>query len=240
MSEFLSKSEREVSCVIPAFNEEECVEAAVMEALAALQNHCSRYEIIVVDDGSIDRTAEIVREISSRRPEVNLISHSSNLGYGAALRTGFSACNMNLIFYTDCDLQFDAQDISLLLPFSDKNDIVAGYRKRRADNLIRIFVSKGFNIIFRLAFCLRVRDVNCAFKLFKRDVFDLIRIESDNFFVDAEILAKAKSLKMRISEVGVTHFERRGGRATVKPSNVLSTLKQMIKIKITLLKKRAL
>ncbi|HOY64421.1 MAG TPA: glycosyltransferase family 2 protein [bacterium] len=236
MNNALRKQDRAISCVIPAFNEEECVEAAITESLSALRNHCSRYEVIVVDDGSSDATADIVREISSRQPEVKLISHSANIGYGAALRTGFEASSMNLIFYTDCDLQFDAEEISLLLPLLEERDIVAGYRMHRADNLLRIIVSKCFNIIFRFVFGLRVRDVNCAFKIFKKEVFDSIIIESDNFFVDAEILAKAKACGMRIAEVGVTHFARRGGKATVKPSNVSSTLIQMIKIKISLRK----
>jgi dolichol-phosphate mannosyltransferase len=224
----------EVSFIMPAYNEESCIEAAVTEARDALRRHAGRFEIVVVDDGSADRTSELLAELSKKIPELRAVRHEKNAGYGAALRTGFNAAKMPLIFYTDCDCQFDPAEIASLLPFAKDYDIVAGYRIRRQDTLLRFLVSRSYNLMIRLLFGVTVRDINCAFKLFRREVFDKLKIESDEFFVPAEIFAKARALGMTVHEVGVSHFPRRAGKPTVRPSDIPRTLRQLLGVRASI------
>lgn len=221
-----------LSMVFPAYNEQDNVDRLVRDADRVGRKLCGDdYEVIVVDDGSKDRTPQLLVELGREFPNLVIYTHSPNKGYTAALRTGFTNAKKDLIFYSDADNQFDLEEIPLLLERIDDNDIVCGYRNPRVDPWLRLFVSRCFNIMSHTIFKFPVRDVDCAFKLFRREVFDRIKIKSENFMVDTEIMAKAVKFGMRVTEVGVTHLPRKAGKTTVKPSDVFKTLKGMRKLR---------
>lgn len=218
-----------ISAVLPAYNEEENVEIATTRMAEVLRSLDLRdWEVIVVDDGSVDRTGEILDRLAADDPEhIRVIHHSPNKGYAEALKSGFTSARHQLIFYTDSDNQFDVRELKNLLPLVENADIVCGFRIYRFDPLTRLVMSWGYNLLVRMIFRINVRDIDCAFKLFRREVFDRITIESKKFFVDAEILAKARHLRMRLAEIGVRHYPRPAGRSTVRASHVFSTLKEI-------------
>ncbi len=215
-----------VSAVLPAYNEEAVLRSSTEELHEALRRVCERFEIIIVDDGSTDATPRIADELAEQYPEVRVIHHRPNRGYGAALRSGFTSARMPLVFYTDADGQFVPSEIRLLLERIGEADIVTGYRADRQDPWLRKFFSWGFKKFIGLLFGVRVRDCDCAFKLYRRKVFGEITIDSDMFFVDAEVLAKANVLGYRIVEVPVTHRPRAGGQSTVRLGHILTTLRE--------------
>jgi glycosyltransferase involved in cell wall biosynthesis len=222
---------KSISFVLPAFNEQENIEEAVRRVLKVAEElHLDDYEVIVVNDGSIDKTAEIIDNLGRENGHVRPIHHPANLGYADALRTGFTSARCALVFYTDSDLQFDVREVKNLLPASEDYDIVTGFRIYRYDPLSRLFLAWGYNLLARTMFRLRVRDIDCAFKLFRREVFDVIEIRSKKFFVDTEVLAKARYHGFRMTEIGVRHYPRSRGRSTVRPSHVISTLRELAKI----------
>jgi len=215
-----------ISAVLPAYNEEACLRAVTESLHKVLAGLCSRFEIIIVDDGSTDSTPQLADTLAGDYAEVRVIHHRPNKGYGAALRSGFTRSQMPLVFYMDADGQFDPTEIPLLADGIGEADIVTGYRADRRDPWIRKIVSWGFRTFIGLVFGVRVRDCDCAFKLYRRKVFNEITIASDAFFVDAEVLAKANVLGYRIDEVPVTHRTRAGGESTVRLSHILSTLRE--------------
>ena len=215
-----------VSAVLPAYNEQDVLRQSVQELHAALEKQCERFEILIVDDGSTDDTPRLADELADEYEAVRAIHHRPNTGYGAALRTGFTSARLPLVFYTDADSQFVPGEIGLLLERIGEADIVTGYRADRQDPWQRKFFSWGFKKFIGFIFGVRVRDCDCAFKLYRRKVFGEITIDSDMFFVDAEVLAKAAVLGYRIDEVAVTHRPRAGGESTVRLSHILSTLRE--------------
>jgi len=225
-----------ISAVLPAFNEEENIEIAARRMADALKSlSLEDWEVIIVNDGSADRTGEIADRLSSEEPDrIRVFHHSPNRGYAEALKTGFTSARYELIFYTDSDNQFDVREIKHLLPLIEDADIVCGFRIYRFDPLTRLVLSWGFNLLVRIMFRINVRDIDCAFKLFRREVFDRVKIESKKFFVDAEILAKARFFGFRLVEVGVRHYPRIAGRSTVRASHVVSTLNELARIWINI------
>jgi glycosyltransferase involved in cell wall biosynthesis len=219
-----------ISAVLPSLNEEENIRDAVLALDRFLKANFSDYEMIAVDDGSTDRTGQILEDLQKSLPFLRVIGHKRNLGYGASLREAFAKATKEYVFFTDSDMQFDVREISLLLPLAEKYDIVVGYRHKRCDPFLRIFLSWGYNFLARRVFGLKIRDIDCAFKLFRRSVFDVIKIKSRNFFASTEIMAKARYYGFTCIEVPVTHYPRRKGHTTVKPSNIPRTLAEMAKI----------
>ncbi|HYP26158.1 MAG TPA: glycosyltransferase family 2 protein [Blastocatellia bacterium] len=221
-----------ISAVLPAFNEEENIETATRRMVEALESLNLRdWEVIIVDDGSVDKTGEIADGLAAEDPEhIRVFHHRPNKGYAAALKTGFTSGRHTLLFYTDSDNQFDVREIKNLLPLIESADIVCGFRIYRFDPLTRLVLSWGFNLLVRIIFRINIRDVDCAFKLFRREVFDEIEIESKKFFVDAEVLAKARHHGFKLVEIGVRHYPRPAGRSTVRPSHVFSTLRELAHI----------
>lgn len=217
--------------MLPAYNEEDNIEKAVKAVVTAAEGiDLADYEVIVVNDGSADRTAEILERLKAENPHVRPIHHPKNLGYADALRTGFTSAKMPYVFYTDSDLQFDVREVKNLLPAIEDYDIVCGFRIYRYDPFTRLFLAWAYNLLARTIFKLRVRDIDCAFKLFRREVFDVIQIKSKKFFVDTEVLAKARHHGFKMTEIGVRHYPRVGGRSTVRASHVFSTLRELAKI----------
>jgi len=203
---------RDISVIFPAFNEEGNIRCTVETMLKVLPKVATRWEVIVVDDGSSDATALMCDHLKARYPEVEVIRHEQNRGYGAALKSGIMSAKYDLIFFSDSDGQFDLSDLQQLISWSEDYDIVAGYRAKRQDPLVRQINAWGWNVLVRLVLSVKIRDIDCAFKLFRRAVFDRIQIRSVGAMVNTEILAQATQLGMRIREVKVSHFPRRYGK----------------------------
>lgn len=220
-----------ISVIYPAYNEEANIETSIRLAIEMLNHIAGEYEVIPVNDGSQDRTGVIIEQLAREHPRIRPLHHPHNRGYARALKSGFEAARYDLVFYTDSDLQFDLWDIKKLLALIPDADIVVGYRLDRKDSLLRIIGAWGFNLLVRTMFNINVRDIDCAFKLFRRHVFDKIHVESEQFMVDAEILAKAQSFGFRVREVGVSHFPRAGGHSTVRLKHILLTLNGTWKLK---------
>jgi dolichol-phosphate mannosyltransferase len=215
---------RRLSLVIPAFNEEAGIRQAVAEADAALARLAEEYEILVVDDGSRDATAAAVAEEARGRPHVRLLRHERNRRYGAALRTGFEAARFELVAFTDADCQFHLADLGRLLPLTDRCPIAVGWREARQDSWLRCFLSRGYNLLTRALLGTCVRDCDCALKVFRREALAAILPETNGFFVNTEMLTRARQGGLAVAEAGVRHRPRLRGKSTVSPRDVPRTL----------------
>jgi glycosyltransferase involved in cell wall biosynthesis len=212
-----------LSYFFPAHNEAPNVEALVVEALEALPDLAAEFEVIVVDDGSRDETGAIADRLAAEHPDVvRAVHHETNLGYGAALRSGLRAARYDLVCFTDGDRQFRVADLGRLLDVLGPDvDVVAGYRIRRADPLVRTIYARLYRLANRIFFGLGVRDIDCACKLFRRRALEGLRVESGGAFFSAELLVKLRASGRRIVEVGVPHYPRTAGSPTgAKPSVV--------------------
>lgn len=215
-----------LSVVLPAYNEEPNVEAVVRQALEVLPALADEFEVLVVDDGSTDATAAVAQTlVDEHHPRVRLLRHDRNQGYGAALRTGFGSARHDYVFYTDADQQFDIAELEFLLPMLREHDVVVGFRVYRYDSAARLAASTVYNWLVRVLFRVRVRDVDCSFKVFRREVLDKITIECEDFFVDTELVAKVRKWNFRLTEKGVRHYPRAAGETKVQPSDVPRTLR---------------
>jgi glycosyltransferase involved in cell wall biosynthesis len=206
-----------LSIVLPAYNEEANAAGAVEQVSSVAQQLGANYEIILVNDGSTDRTGEVGRELEERIPNFQLVEHCPNRGYGGSLKAGFAAATKDLIAFVPADKQFDFSEIDRLLECLDKEgaDIVCGYRADRQDNFIRKLMAFGWNMLaVRLLFGYLCRDIDCGFKLFRRNVLEHVNIVSDGAMIDTEFLAGARVRGFRIAEVPVTHLPRVAGEAT--------------------------
>jgi glycosyltransferase involved in cell wall biosynthesis len=219
-----------LSLFLPCFNEEQNVERTVRESVAALSEVADDFEVIVVNDGSRDRTGEIAERLAAENSHVRVCHHEQNRGYGGALRTGFLAAHKDLVCFMDADGQFDVREISDLLSLADKADIVNGFRINRRDPFFRSLNAFLFNRLVRLLFGLKVTDLNCAFKLYHRRVVNAIapQLESNGAFINAEMLIRAKKAGFSIVEVGVHHYPRVAGAQTgAKLSVILRAFKEL-------------
>ena len=219
---------------MPAYNEEQILPLALDEAVEALEELCDVWELIVVDDGSTDTTPAILEARGAADMRVRVVTQSPNQGYSRALARGFAAAAYDAIFYTDADAQFDLREIARLHPLLADFDMVCGYRVGRKDPPIRFLTSGTYNLLQRLALGTRARDVNCAFKLFRRSFFDRVTIESDGFLIDAELYARADRAGLTWTQVGVTHRPRTEGSTTVKGSTVAETLRELGRLRRSL------
>ncbi|HEV8468548.1 MAG TPA: glycosyltransferase family 2 protein [Candidatus Limnocylindria bacterium] len=203
-----------LSFFFPALNEEDHVGAMVSDALAILPRFADDIDVTIVDDGSTDRTGAIADDLAAKDPRVHVIHHGTRRGYGGAVRSGLSAATKPWVFYTDGDRQFDLADLERLISVSDGVDAVVGYREKRADPPRRLFVAWVYNRLIRVLFGGGWRDVDCAFKLFRRDVFarvPLERVRANGAFFSPELLITLRRAGVRIRQVGVRHFPRTAG-----------------------------
>jgi len=215
-----------LTVVLPAFDEEPNLASLLERALDVLPGVATEWEVIVVDDGSRDATARVVGAfVDEHHPRVRLMRHARNLGYGAAIATGFAAARGDLVFYTDADHQFDLSELVDFVPEIEHADVVVGFRVYRYDSVLRCILAWGYNRLVRVLFRVRVRDVDCAYKLFRRSALDHIEIETRDFFVDTELVAKARRAGCRVIEKGVRHYPRAAGRTTVQASDIPRTLR---------------
>jgi glycosyltransferase involved in cell wall biosynthesis len=214
----------------PAYYDEKNIGKVTEGVLRAVREMgIERYEIIIVEDGSPDRTGEVADELAAAHPNVRVIHHPKNLGYGAALRTGFTNATLDWVFYTDGDNQFDLQELKKFVALTPYTDIVSGFRINKQYSPWRKFTSWTYNQVLRILFDIRDRDVDCAFKIYRRDLFDKIVIESKDAFIDAEIAIKARLLNYSSTEVGVTHLPRVDGVSTgARPSVIFRTIGEIL------------
>jgi glycosyltransferase involved in cell wall biosynthesis len=212
----------EISCFFPMYNEEGNIREVVSLAISALEKVCSEFEVIIVNDGSRDRTGEIAEELAGQDSRIRGVNHQRNRGYGAALRSGFAASRYDTIFQCDGDNQFYPEEISKLLPHVKDCDFVIGYRIKRNDPFPRILIARFYRTLLRSIFGLRLRDVNCAFKIYKKHILDQLDLRSSSGVINGEIFVKAGKLGYkRIKEVGVRHRPRERGKQTGATPKVL-------------------
>jgi glycosyltransferase involved in cell wall biosynthesis len=219
-----------LSYFFPAHNEEANLEGLVAEALATLPTLADTFEIVIVNDGSRDATGRIADDLTAANPGVvRAVHHPTNRGYGAALRSGFGAARYEHIAFTDGDRQFQVVDLGRLidrLGQADRPDVVVGYRIKRADPLVRTLYARAYRLANRIFFGLRVRDVDCACKLFRREALEGIAVESGGAFFSAELLIKLQVAGRSVAEVGVPHHPRTAGSPTgAKPSVVFRAVR---------------
>ncbi len=215
-------TEHSLSVIMPAHNEEEVIEQTVHEVVTTLAAWIQDFEVIVVDDGSKDLTGTLLDAIATADPRVRILHHPVNEGYGAALVSGFGAANKDLLFFMDSDGQFDISDLKGFFPLLKKYDAVLGYRVDRQDTWMRKLNAWGWKILVGIVFGVRVRDVDCAFKLYRTEFFRMHQLETRGAMINAEILYKFTREGHTYTQVGVRHLPRRGGRATGAKLSVIT------------------
>lgn len=217
-----------LSVVLPAYNEEKVIANTVARVFQALSRMVADFEILVVNDGSKDRTGAIVAAMAAQQPRVRLITHQVNQGAGAALVSGFMRATKAYTFYMDSDGQFDIYDLAHLLPYVGKYDGVFGYRLDRQDSRMRKLNAWGWNQIVRFVFNVRIKDIDCAFKIFRTEYFHQVSLEARGALLLTEVVYKFARLGYSYTEVPVKHLPREGGKATgAKPSVILRAFKEM-------------
>jgi len=220
-----------ISIFFPCYNEQENVARTVEKALEVVEKLNADFEVIIVDDGSSDGTGQIAEEIAGRDKRIKVVHHQRNLGYGAALQSGFKTSKKELVFYTDGDGQFDINEMPPLLDLMEQYDIVSCYRLNRRDPIIRKINGWCWTRLICLMFGLKIRDIDCAFKLYKREIFDKIELSSTGALIDAEILARAARMGYRITQKGVHHYPRTAGEQSgANIRVVLRAFKELFKL----------
>jgi glycosyltransferase involved in cell wall biosynthesis len=226
-----------LSYFFPAHNEAANVRGLVEEALGTLPSLAETFEVVIVDDGSRDETPRIADELAASDPRVRTIHHPRNLGYGAALRTGFAASRFDLIAFTDGDRQFRVEDVGRLTAryAEARADVVVGYRIKRADPIVRTLYANAYRLANRIFFRLSVTDVDCACKLFRRDALRGINVESGGAFFSAELLVKLRASGRTVVEVGVPHYPRTAGTPTgAKPQVIVRAIRDFWRLRLRL------
>jgi glycosyltransferase involved in cell wall biosynthesis len=203
-----------LSVFFPAYNDSGTIASLVITALQTARRLTPDFEIIIVNDGSADRTAEIADELARMYPEVRVVHHPRNRGYGGALRSGFEAATRELVFYTDGDAQYDPTEMALLWnAFTEDVDLVNGYKISRSDPMHRIVIGRIYHHTVKLLFGLRVRDVDCDFRLLRRSIFRDVTLEKSSGVICLEMMKKIQDAGFRIGEVPVHHYHRAHGKS---------------------------
>ena len=233
-----------LSYFFPAHNEEANLEGLVEEALATLPGLAEAFEIVIVNDGSRDATGRIADDLTAANPGVvRAVHHPTNLGYGAALLSGFRAARHDHVAFTDGDRQFRVADVGRLvdrMAAADSPEIVVGYRIKRADPLVRTLYARAYRLANRIFFGLTVRDVDCACKLFRREALEGLAVASGGAFFSAELLIKLRAAGRSIAEVGVPHHPRTAGAATgARPSVVFRAVRDFWRLRLEMWVNRA-
>jgi glycosyltransferase involved in cell wall biosynthesis len=203
-----------LTITFPCYNEEANVERVTRAAVDVARRLTDDYEVLIVNDGSRDRTGEIADRLAAEIPGVRAVHNQPNRGYGGALSRGFRAASKNWIFYTDGDGQFDLNELPKLLPLLETHDIVSCYRMNRQDPLLRKLNAWAWSTLVNMLFHIGLRDIDCAFKIYPRTFIEQIEMHSTGALIDTEMLAKARNLGYRIAQLGVRHLPRTAGQQT--------------------------
>ena len=203
-----------LSVFFPAYNDSGTIASLVITAIQSATSLTHDFEVIVVNDGSSDRTASVVDELARKYPQVKPVHHSRNRGYGGALRTGFATASKEFVFYTDGDAQYDPAEMSVLWQAMRPGvDLVNGYKISRSDPLHRVVIGRLYHHVVKLLFGLRVRDVDCDFRLMRRSIFDRVHLEKNSGVICLEMMKKIQDAGFRIAEVPVHHYHRTHGKS---------------------------
>lgn len=205
---------KSLSVFFPVYNEEANIIQTIEKAFKNIPLFAEQFEIIAVNDGSSDRTAQHLSDLSNKYSKLKVITHPKNRGYGATLKSGFLNAKYEYFFFTDSDGQFKIEEIENFIPLINDCDIIAGFRIKRNDPLYRIINAKAYNLLIRILFGLKIKDIDCAFKLIRKKAIDSIELKSEGAFISAEFLIKSKNKGFLIKQLGVNHYPRAKGRST--------------------------
>lgn len=233
------KKLKSLSVFFPVYNEEANLEILIEQALRIIPSLATRYELLIINDGSDDDSLKIANKLASKYEQVKVFSHETNKGYGEVLKTGIKNSQHEWIFWTDSDLQFDLSELANFVKETDKNKVILGYRKKRAEGFRRHFNASLFGIYIDLLFRIHVKDIDCAFKLIQADLLKNLELTSGSAFTSAEILYRLKKKKLRFKEIAVNHYPRIYGQATGANLKVIikacyEALRTYLQIKFTL------
>ena len=230
-NQIIESQVKSLSVFFPCYNEAANVANVTDKTLEVLRGLDIDFEIIIVNDGSSDNTADVADKLALADEHIKVIHHKTNQGYGAALQSGFRAASKEFVFYTDGDGQFDIAEMPALLPLMSDCDIVSCYRIKRQDPLLRKINALCWTTLVCCLFRMKLRDIDCAFKLFRRKIFDDIQMHSTGALIDTEILARAKKKGYRIIQKGVHHYPRTAGEQTgAKISVILRAFKELFEL----------
>src|SRR3989338_10932587 len=224
----------QLSIVLPAHNEADNLPSLIKEVTEYMQGLGWDYEIIIVNDGSTDKTKEVSERLQGDDNRIKLVNHPKNRGYGGALRSGFATATKEWVFFMDSDRQFSIKEITKLALFMNDADMIIGYRQNRQDHLIRKINAGIFNLAVNILFGLWIRDIDCAFKLIKKEVVDKADLESNGALINTELLVRAKKLGYRIKQLPVSHYPRLSGTqsgASIKV--ILRAIKEILLFRLT-------
>lgn len=203
-----------LSIFFPCYNEEQNIGLLIAQAQTLAPQLAHQYEIIVVNDGSQDTTAAVVKDLAQRDPHIRLVVHEKNLGYGMSLRSGFRSARFEWVFFTDGDGQFDIHQLKEFIPSTQSSDVVIGYRTNRAEGSLRALNARLFKVFIDILFRVHVKDIDCAFKLLKTDLVQSLPLQSTGAMISAEILYRLKKKHVSLTQLPVRHLPRKFGQPT--------------------------
>jgi glycosyltransferase involved in cell wall biosynthesis len=203
-----------ISVFFPAYNDAGTISTMVVLADRTLRRLTDDYEVIVVNDGSADHTAQVLSELEAVYPKLRVVNHPVNRGYGSALRSGFASASKDLIFYTDGDAQYDVRELEKLVPLmTDDVDIVNGFKISRSDPIHRIVIGNIYCWAIKLAFGIKIKDVDCDFRLVRRTAFNRVRLSSSSGTICVEMIKSLQDAGLRFAETPVHHYHRAYGKS---------------------------
>lgn len=234
----ISNKDISLSVFFPAYYDENNIGKVVHKAVEVLESlGLMDYEVTIIEDGSPDKTDEVADALAAQYPKVKVIHHEKNMGYGATLWEGFTTAKMDYVFYTDGDNQFDLEELRKFVAIIPFSDMVVGYRKKKQYSPYRKLTSFVYNLLLRFVFDIDYIDIDCAFKVFKTDLFKKIKVNTKDAFIDAEIMIRAQLQGYTFTELGVKHLPRIDGVSTAaRPSIIFRTIKEIFQLKSELKK----
>jgi glycosyltransferase involved in cell wall biosynthesis len=227
-----------VSFFCPAYNDAGNLPDLIPVVVDFLTKHSKKFEIVIIEDGSPDKTGEVADELAKKFPNIRVVHHAKNMGYTATLKEGFETAKYDYVMFTDGDNQYNVFDAEPYLSLLETHDLITGYATQKAVSNFRKFQSRVHNMLVSILFLEYFKDINCALKIFKRSILTDIQLNSNphGAFIAAELVLKAKKLGFTIGKFPVVHYERKSGIASgSKPKVVLNTFKDMIKLRFNLL-----
>lgn len=233
-------SKPSISFFYPVYRDENTIVPLTERAIEVLREVAGEFEIVIVDDGSPDRCGEIADRLAERHPEVSVVHHSANQGYGRAIRTGFAQANRyEWVCFTDGDYQYDPAELYQIVPKLAHYDMIVGFRLQKVYGPLRILMSATLNQLVGWLFGTRYRDVACGFKILRRSVLDEFALISESGFIGAEVLVRATIRGFRVGQIAISTYEREfGDSAVVSWHNIVSTFKDMWRVRATLFQNR--